>query len=264
MKAYQLAVAQSKFELGQIEANLLTMEQIVHNCMKKFPNINLILFPELCTTGYFLSKSLINVAQLREGASFQRLSKIAAEYKIHLAYGYVEKGENESLYNSLQFVDPNGQSLANYRKIHLTPSEREFFDAGREVVTVETEIGKIGLMICWDLAFPELARLLALEGADILLAPSAWEDPYQLPYVNFGMARAIDNTAFLATSNHVGSSQQLHFFGKSSVYGPDGEVISRAESDENAVIVADIELAYRHKLKKDFFTMLEERRTDLY
>lgn len=264
MKSFKLAVVQSTFEPEQVEQNLEKMEHLTESCVRKFPNIPIILFPELSTTGYFLTPSLRKVAQKKDGFSFQKLSALAEKHKIYLVYGYVEQGESGNIYNSVQLIDPNGKSLANYRKIHLTPLERDYFQAGDKAVVVDTSLGRVGLMICWDLAFPELARLLAVEGADLLLAPTAWEDPFNKPFLNFGMARAIDNTVFLASSNHIGSSGSLEFFGQSSIYGPDGEVLARAEAYKDEIITADILIDNRQKLKDEFFSMLEERRLDIY
>jgi 5-aminopentanamidase len=264
MKSFKLAVVQSTFEPEKVDPNIEKMEKLTESCVQEYPNIPMILFPELSSTGYFLSSSLRKVAQTNDGYSFQKLSALAKKHKIHIVYGYVEQGDPGNIYNSVQLIDPNGKSLANYRKIHLTPLEKDYFQAGDKSVVVDTSLGRIGLMICWDLAFPELARLLAVEGAELLLAPSAWEDPFNKPYLNFGMARAIDNTVFLASSNHIGSSSSLEFFGQSSIYGPDGEVLSRAEAYKDEIITADILKDSRQKLKDEFFSMLEERRLDIY
>lgn len=83
-----------------------------------------------------------------------------------------------------------------------------------------------------------MARELANRGADILLAPSAWESPYDKPYHHFGVARAIDNTLFLVTVNHIGKSGELSFFGESSIYGPDGECITVANDSEKIIFAA--------------------------
>lgn len=264
MKKFQAGVVQSSFKPLDVERNISKIESIIENYKRNFPNIQLMLFPELATTGYFLHSSLVSVAEKEDGFSFQKLSSLSKKYNIFLAYGYAEQGDSGKIYNSVKLVGPNGDSLANYRKIHLTPLERDFFEAGSEVVSVETKLGRIGLMICWDLTFPELARILALEGTDLLLVPSAWEVPYNKPYYQFAMARAIDNTVFLATSNHFGLSGNLEFFGESAVYGPDGEIISRAAAYKEDVLVAEIELSRRWECQESFYTMLKERRTDIY
>lgn len=263
-KEFNLAVVQCEFKPKEVNYNLLKIEQIVQNCKFKYPNIRLIVFPELATTGYILDKTTSLLSQSSEGSDFQRLSIIAKETNIYIVYGYVERDEEGKIYNSIQLIGPDGVSIANYRKIHLTPMEHGIFEAGREIVAIETDIGKIGLMICWDLAFPELARILALQGVDLLVVPSAWEDPYSDAYEKFSIARAIDNTVFLATSNHIGTSGPLHFFGKSSIYGPDGKLLISGEAYKEEVHVTKIDITNRTTLKNEFFSMLEERRTDLY
>ncbi|MFC0560359.1 carbon-nitrogen hydrolase family protein [Halalkalibacter alkalisediminis] len=258
-----IAGIQAEFSVGDIDDNLKKIREFVKESLTLNPDVKLLLFPELAATGYFLTEHLYEVAEKQGGPIELEMAKLAREYHVHLAYGYVEKGEENILYNSLKFIDTSGNSLGNYRKIHLTCLEKAYFSAGNEIVIVDTTMGKVGLMICWDLAFPELARELAKKGADLLLAPSAWEVPYDRPYHHFGRARAIDNSLFLMTINHIGSSQELTFFGGSCVYGPNGECLTMA-SDQEEILITAINQKWRKELKKTFFTMLEERRTDVY
>jgi len=212
---------------------------------------------------YFLDERVYFLAESVFGEHYEILSKAASEHNIYLCYGYVERGEDDKLYNSIIFIHPNGKCIGNYRKIHLTPLERNFFTPGSDMVVVSTDLGNFALMVCWDLAFPEMARAMALQDADVLLAPSAWESPYQDAFILFGKARAIDNTVFLATCNHLGQSGNLDFFGQSSIYGPDGSTLIHAASDET-IITCRIDLSERQSLQSSFFTMLDERRPDLY
>lgn len=258
-----VAGVQAKFFNGDINGNLQIIRRFVKECMRQRPEVKLLLFPELSATGYFLSDELYDVAEKSGGYIESEMSKVANEYSVYLAYGYVEREDDNKIYNSLKIIDPEGKSIGNYRKIHLTPLEKNYFSSGNEIVLVETTLGKIGLMICWDLAFSELARELANRGADILLAPSAWESPYDKPYHHFGVARAIDNTLFLVTVNHIGKSGELSFFGESSIYGPDGECITVA-NDSEKIIFAALDQNRRQELKETFYSMLSERRTDVY
>ncbi|WP_394172289.1 carbon-nitrogen hydrolase family protein [Guptibacillus hwajinpoensis] len=260
---HKIAAAQGTFQNGNIEQNLDRIEAMITDCVTKNPDTKVITFPELATTGYFLSNEIKELAQERFGPTYQAIHKLAVSNSLSIVYGYVEKDDAGNIYNAIQYVDANGKDTANYRKIHLTPLERDVFTAGSESVTVKTEIGTIGLMICWDLAFPELARSLALDGADVLLVPSAWEEPYDGPFLQFSGARAIDNTVYLVACNHIGHSEDLTFFGKSSIFGPDGQAISTTEKQYD-IITAHTDAHLRTELKKTFFSMLEERRTDIY
>lgn len=263
LTGFEIAVVQATFELNHKSKNLVKMKDSILLAKKRHRNVRLILFPELCITGYFLDERLESAADSIFGEHYAIMSKIAAEQAIYLGYGYVERGPNQELFNSFIFINPEGECIGNYRKIHLTPLEKKFFTPGSELVVVPTELGNFGLMICWDLAFPEMARALALQGADIMLAPSAWELPYQDAFVLFGKARAIDNTVFLAACNHIGQSSNLQFFGESAVYGPAGNKLIDAASREE-IMTYNIDLSERQSLKKSFFTMFEERRPDIY
>ncbi|WP_226654931.1 carbon-nitrogen hydrolase family protein [Pseudalkalibacillus hwajinpoensis] len=262
MKHYISAV-QGSFQNGAVKTNLSKMETIIETVLKKHPDTKIITFPELCTTGYFLSEGIKDLAEKRDGPIFQTMKKMAISHLVSIVYGYVEIDGMGNIYNSIQYIDANGKNNANYRKIHLTPLERGVFKAGSEPVTVETDVGTIGLMICWDLAFPELARKLTLMGTDILLVPSAWEEPYDAPFLQFSGARAIDNSVYLVAANHTGKSEDLTFFGKSSIFAPDGQVMASAEKQYD-MITATIDYDWRNEIKQSFFSMLEERRTDIY
>lgn len=260
----KIAVTQTAFENGDLSYNLDVMERLVRECKEKDPETNLIVFPELSSTGYFLSLRIKELAEFQEGPIFERMRNVAVQNEIYIVYGYVEKDKQNKIYNSIQMIDPKGNSVANYRKIHLTPLEKGLFSPGSNLILVQTDLGNIGLMICWDLAFPELSRALALKGADLLLAPSAWEAPYDAPFLRFGLARAIDNTVYVATCNHIGKSDDLHFFGKSTIYGPDGSTIKMVEEEVEQIHITSLNYEWRDKLRKTFYTMLEDRIPEVY
>jgi 5-aminopentanamidase len=259
-----IGIVQSQYTNGNKQKNLEKMVEQVKSCKNKYQNVEIIVFPELCSTGYFLTRELQDVADHKDGEHFQILSEVAKKEEITIAYGYVEKGDTNIIYNSLMVINSKGEKIANYRKIHLTPLEKEFFTAGSEIVVVESKIGSIGLMTCWDLAFPDLTKALAQKGAEVILAPSAWESPYDEPYELFARARAIDYTVYLATCNHIGLSNDLDFFGKSAIYGPDGKVIIKSKEKEEAILFASLDLTQRKKLQKSFFTMQADFREDLF
>ncbi|UFJ39902.1 carbon-nitrogen hydrolase family protein [Brevibacillus humidisoli] len=260
----QIAIVQSSFESGRVTQNIDKMIDNVKYGHQAYPNARLFLFPELAVTGYDLSPAVRNNAIDRESPVFSPLQEAARSHSLYLGFGYPERGDGGAVYNSFILLGPDGTIAAHYRKIHLTPLEKGLFTPGDEPVVAETKLGKIGIMICWDLAFPELARKLALSGAELILAPSAWEVPHHLPFQRFAMARAIDNTVYVASCNHVGRSAELEFFGLSAVHGPDGNPVAQAKNGTEDLLVVTIDLDYPQQLRGAFFTMREERRTDLY
>ncbi|WP_406944872.1 carbon-nitrogen hydrolase family protein [Halobacillus sp. SY10] len=260
----QMALSQREFIPGDKKSNIQRMEEDIELCKRKKPRTNLVVFPELSATGYFLEPALRDVAEERFGSTFQRMSTAAKREGLYLLYGYVEKDTSDHLYNSTMLLDPNGQCIAHYRKIHLTPFEKEFFKGGDAPVVVDTPIGRIALLICWDLAFPEYSAYLSKEGVELVLAPSAWESPYEGPFARFASARAIDTTAYVATCNHKGQSGNLSFFGQSRVYNPDGTKVALFENIQEKWMVSTIDYDVIKKWKQRFFTMNDDRRTDVF
>ncbi|MBM7713949.1 putative amidohydrolase [Bacillus thermophilus] len=261
MANWMLAVVQDDFNS---ENNLGLIEFYIHDCVEKYPETKLILFPEAAASGYLFSEDHVKwKAEAADGASFVFLSNLAKVYKLYIGYGFIEKKDGK-IYNSVNLIGPDGELLATYQKMHLTPLEKHLFTPGGRLVTVKTELGTIGFVICWDMAFPELSRLLEKQGVDLILAPSAWERPYEDSYERMATARAIDNTVFLATCNYTGGKGEIQFFGRSAIYGPDGGMISGRPKEEKGIVVAPIEIGKRKELKESFYSMRVDERTDLY
>ena len=263
VKAYQAACVQMASELGDKHTNLSTMRRWVQKICGEHPNLRLVVFPELVTTGFILGEKACEAAELHDGEHLGFISKLAAEYQVHIVYGYVERGAGGGIYDSQQLVSDQGKPLLNYRKIHLTEFEKSTFSAGHELAVVDTALGKIGMQICWDLAFPELSRLQALQGCDLLVASSAWESPYAPELQKFSMARAIDNTLHLVVSNSVGECSGFNFSGHSGIYDPTGEALSQLQ-DQAGYSIALIDPIIQRQCRNGFFSMLKERRLDVY
>lgn len=259
----RVATLQESFTAGAVADNLDRMERAISEAMTEDPGLQLILLPELAVSGFVLGETLRQAAQPMTGAHWQRMAALARSHQVHLAYGYAELGADGSLYDSLLLLDDSGAILANYRKIQLTRLERDHFAPGDTVVPVSTRLGRIGLLICWDLAFPELARRLARDGCQLLLAPCAWEFPYQQALRRFAIARAIDNGCFLALANQIGSSGQLSFCGHSVVLGPVGDALMELDQQPGRAS-AVIDYRQQAALRDEFYSMLDELRPELY
>ena len=263
-RAIELLTIQAHFPSGDTEGNLARMERLIRKGAARVGDTSLVLFPELAPGGYDPEDAAKNCPEEPDGPSFRRMSAVAAELGLYIAYGYAEAGEGGRVYNSQMLIGPDGKAAANYRKLHLTKGEMKVFTAGNEAVVADTEIGKIGLMICWDLAFPELSRILTLKGAEIILVPAAWDTPWADPFRAFSKSRALDNTVFLATCNHVGVNDGVDYLGESSLYGPDGLQLGCAGRDGEALLQCRVDLDRVEGTRNGYYTMLEDRRTDLY
>lgn len=213
-------------------------------------------------------------AEDEAGETYERISAAAKQFGVYLHGGsWAEKIPGDSrVYNTSFLFSPKGELLAKYRKLHtfdiILPTgkavrESEEVAAGDRVVTVETELGVFGLAICYDLRFPELYRLMAEQGAQVLFNPSNFTLPtgkdHWEPLLR---ARAIENSCYMIAPNQIGRNARLTAFGGSMVIDPWGTVIARAK-EEPGVTMAEIDLDYLDRVRSRMQTM-ENRRTDIY
>jgi len=251
-------------EFGCKEKNLETIEQALDA-----PVFDLIVLPELCTTGYqFISRQEVQELSepVLEGPSTQRLSALARRKRAYIVIGMAEE-EAGALYNSAILFGPNGY-IAKYRKIHLFFEETLFFTPGSNHQSVYGINGtQVSMLICFDWIFPEVFRIAALVGADIIAHPAN----LVLPYCQRAMqVRSIENRIFTITANRIGveergGKQPLIFTGCSQVTSVKGDVLVDAGSDEAIVKVVEINpLDARDKKLNAYNSVLGSRRPELY
>ena len=263
----KIACVQMQSALGDKEQNLKKMIGRVEEIAGD-KDVSLIIFPELAVTGYECSESYWELAEeFPAGQSIRRMSEAAAKNNVFIVFGFIEraiKDGREVLYNSAALIDRNGKPLGRYRKSHLVEGpETQHFEKGTEYEVFDTEIGKIGIMICWDTAYPEVARILALKGAEIIAAPAAWEAPFDEDWDIVQCARSFDNVLYVASCNHVGTDRKLTFFGKSKIVGPVGRTIVEAGAGEE-VIKAEADLGVLPELREGFYVLLKDRNPNTY
>ena len=175
MREITVATVQLKPRLGEIEENLVKMSEMISTIATQ-QRVDLIVFPELITSGYELGVRFTEMAQRVPGPTVNLIAQRANEYGVYVAFGMVVKEKVESvLYNSAVLIGPEGDLVEVYNKVHLRGEERMAFREGFKIPVIETEMGTIGLMIGYDLAFPEVARSLALDGAEIVCVLANWE-----------------------------------------------------------------------------------------
>lgn len=224
MREVRIATVQMKPQLGQMEDNLVAMSNWIKQVATE-QRVDLIVFPELITTGHECGVSFTDFAQRVPGPSANLIGQRASEYGVHIAFGLVTKEKVESiLHNTLVVVGPDGDLVGQYHKVHLRGEERMTFRPGFRYMVLETDFGAMGLMLGWDLAFPEVARSLALEGAELLVISANWETPHSDEWRTYLRARAYENAMFVAAANRVGSEPSYSFFGDSAIIGPRGQV----------------------------------------
>lgn len=224
MREITIAVAQMKPVLGQPEDNIVRMSEMIRE-IATTQHVDLIVFPELITSGAELGLRFTEVAQRIPGATVNLIAKRANEYGLYIAFGMASKEKVESvLYNSAVLVGPEGELVEVYNKVHLRGEERMAFREGFKLPVIETEIGALGLMIGYDLAFPEVARALTLEGAEVICVLANWEASGLDEWKTYMRARAYENAVFMAGANRIGEDVTMSFGGESMIVGPRGEI----------------------------------------
>jgi predicted amidohydrolase len=232
MREITVATVQMKPELGNAENNLVKMSDFVSKITSQ-QKVDLIVFPELITSGYELGVRFTELAQRVPGPAINLMAQRAADAGVYVAFGLATKEKVESvLYNSAVLVGPEGELLGAYRKIHLRGEERMAFREGYKMPVIDTgEIGRIGLMLGWDLAFPEVARSLTLDGAELLCVLGNWETSYMDEWKTYVRARAYENATFVAAANRVGEDVTMNFGGESMIVGPRGRIYAHLETE---------------------------------
>jgi predicted amidohydrolase len=223
---------------------------------------DVLLMPEMYLSGYNIGpENALKYAVTAEGLA--PAQKIAAEQAIALVFGYPELVEGK-VANSAVLIGPDGKILLNYRKSHLYGDlDRAMFKAVGTQFPIATLAGqKIGLLICYDIEFPEPARRLALAGADIILIPTAQMEPYEQVAKYVIPARAYENQVYLAYANHSGNDDGLSYIGLSSICGPDGAVLAAAGKAEE-ILYAIVDPSH-HKAVRKADPLIADRRPELY
>jgi len=249
-----LCIFQGGFIDG-VSRNLDLLERTIREKCKprkfaeKSTKPDLFAFPELFLTGYVGGEDILQQAEHRLGNSFSRIAKLAKELQVGVVYGYVEL-DGRRRYNSIQFIGKDGTSLGNYRKTHLySDYERKLFTPSREFSPLILFEGlKIGLLICYDIEFPEPCRVLALQGADLVIVPTAaTAATARSVSVVTVPARAAENLCFVAYINRVGSQfcpslgLDIQFHGTSVVAAPDASLLVTGSATQQQLLTCTID-----------------------
>jgi len=262
----KIALAQIKCKTADKTENISKMHKIITKA--KTQGADLIIFPEHSLTGYVVRDQIYDLAETIPGPSAQTIAGIAKKTKAHIIFGMVELSEKAqaTIYNSAVLVGPKG-FVGKYRKMHLPThsvfEEKRYFRQGYQVEAFETPLGKIGLIICYDIFFPEVSRLARLKGAQLVVCISASPATRRAFFEALTVARAIENTAFLAYVNLVGIEDGLQFWGGSRLVGPNGKVLAQAKYDEEDLVMCDVNYADIRPIEA-FVPTLKDLRPELF
>jgi predicted amidohydrolase len=265
----RVALCQAHPVLGDVETNLKGVRELATQAVGA--GAQLIVFPELVTTGYVFRDKAELFGALALGDGLDALVELSRELNIVLVAGIAQRSGDEA-HNCAVLCD-RGILAATYVKAHSWDTEKAIFTAGNQLPpVVETSVGRIGLAVCYDLEFPELIRHLAVAGADIIAAPTNWpagfESPTHTGPFNAEMIRvmgsASTNRVFIAVACRTGSERGVDWIDRSVVIGPDGYPLAEATRGIG-IVFADVETgAASNKKISDNNDVLADRRTDLY
>ena len=257
----RVAIVQTNPRFGEVLRNVESALQLM-----SIVKADLYVLPELFNTGYNFANG-DEVEQLAEStngptmASIQKFSKQSSSY---IVFGFVEKADH--IYNSAALVGPS-EFVGMYRKIHLFDRETLFFEPGNLGFRVfDLPFGKVGVMICFDWIYPESARSLALQGAQLIAHPSNLVMSYCPDAM---VTRCLENHVFAATADRVGrenrGSVDLTYKGMSEIVSPDGQIVKRLSVDREEIAVANVDLAIsQNKRLNPHNDLFKQRRTEQY
>ncbi|MBU2732685.1 carbon-nitrogen hydrolase family protein [Acidithiobacillus ferridurans] len=236
----RVGIYQSSTEDENIPARLNKLKDVVISAVSQ--HVDLLVFPEMYLTGYAIGLEAVKIlAEFANGASMQSIAACARAAQLNIVYGYPERDQAGFVYNSINVISSSGELLQTYRKVMLFGDvDRTQFNPGQGYCLPIMLHGlRIGFGICYDVEFPEVARALALAGAEMLVVPTANMRPFESVSDRLIPARAQENGVFVVYANYFGHDKLFDYFGKSVICDPFGNDIIRAEAGEQ-LLVADI------------------------
>ena len=283
-KNYKIALTQISLD-GTPAANLKKCVEWIHKAAQQGANV--ICLPELYSSFYFCqieNHDYFDMAEPLYNDSYHAFSALAKELGVVLIVPFFERRASGLYHNSAYIIDCDGSEAGLYRKMHIPddPSYYEkFYFAPGDIgfKAFDTQVGKIGTLICWDQWYPEAARITALQGAEVLFYPTAigWHPSEKEQYGKkqydawqiVQRGHAVANGIFLAACNRVGfekpveTSAGIEFWGASFIAGPQGEILAQASHDKEEIIMAEVDLALMEDVRRNW-PFLRDRRIDAY
>lgn len=240
-------------DLAQIDIVLGDRDQNIEKAIGiiESSNADLILFPELFTTGFDFGH-LKKLSDVLPGETTESISAVCGG---SIVGGTILEKADNNLYNTFVLISKDGV-LAKYRKIHLFGDEKKYFTTGNKIKIVETPIGKTALATCYDIRFPELFREFVRQMPEMVLISAEFPDPREDHWKTLLRARAIENQCFVIATNRVGKDAKQSYFGASMVVDPWGKIIASAGREES-ILNVEIDLT-RTEVVRSSFPVLED------
>jgi len=264
MKQFKLALIQMDCVFCDVEANIQRAEEKIREAHSHGAEI--ICLPEGFNTGYYCYgyTQMKEYAEPIDGKSINKIRNLANELDIYIVAPIMLSVGTGIVENAAVMVDNEGVVMGHYSKTHLVGEEKLHLQKGREYPIFETKFGKFGLIICYDICFPETSRILAMNGADLIICPSAWRDgSYFKDWLNqVSAVRALDNTVYVALINRAGEMPNSPFCGCTQVIDPIGKVMNRCISSEEEILYQDIDMRRVYEERMSNSVLIDINRDD--
>lgn len=261
MNKITVSVAQLTPKLGEKPFNFERIREAIVKA--KSEQSQLVVFPELFLTGYSVGENLNTLAETIDGPYMTKIRNLCKDYEIYSVVSFPEDGQHGNYYISSTLIDPKGEVLGVYRKIHLFDSEKNYFQPGSSFKVIDTPLGSIGMMICFDVEFPETARALKLMGADFIVIVNANMHPYQRYHHLFSQCRAMENEIPVIICNRLGKEDEIDFCGDSMVIDATGDILLSLKDKEQVQSVTlpimqnlDPKMSYTTNRRKEVYGIL--------
>lgn len=236
----RVAAIQFDPTLNRVETNLDTVGRLMSRAVQE--GVELAVFPECALTGYVYESldEAMEVAQPVPGPASRQLAEMSADLGLYAVVGMLERAGGQC-FNTALLAGPEGL-IAVYRKTHtLCLGVDRFTTPGNIPYQVhDLPVGRIGILICYDLRFPEPARVLGLNGAQIICLPTNWPVSSTIQPDVFTRARAAENRVFVVAADRIGQERDARFLGRSQIVAPDGDVLAEASREEEQILTVDI------------------------
>jgi predicted amidohydrolase len=260
MKRFVITGIQMDVKPGDIQANLKCAVSLAEKTLKFNPDM--IIFPEMFATGFaypYINK--MAKEYFNELAAF--LTNLSYKTSSYIVGGSIPELFEGKLYNTSIVFSPERRTLGFSRKIHpfSMTDESKYFSGGDKISVISTPLAKLGIAICYDIRFPEIARKLTLEGAEMLIVPAQFPHPREHHWHALLRSRAIENQVFLVGVNRIGGKNP-EYFGHSIAIDPHGDVLDELD-DKEGILVCEIDLGRIEQVRKAMPVLLD-RRPEVY
>ena len=262
----KIALAQISSKRESKEANFQKIEKLTIKAKEQ--GADLVIFPEMSLTGYVVHDQVYELAETIPGPTVEKAEMLAKKTGVHIIFGMPELSEKTqaTVFNTAVFVGPQGL-IGKYRKMYLPThsvfEEKRYFRPGYQTAVFQTDLGNVGLCICYDIFFPEVLRLIRLKGAQLIVCISASPAVRRSYFETLTCARAIENTAYVAYVNLAGVQDGLQFWGGSRLVSPNGDVLAKAKYDEEDFLTCEVDFSDL-RTAETFIPALRDLRPELF